>query len=375
MKILMTSHYTLPHRGGIEVIIEKLSAALVQQGHEVKIVSSKIEGINQPFLARREILGVKYIDPLMRLGVHYPLFSPQLFRILYQAVRWADIVHVQGMLYQNSLLALCMARRLNRPAVLTEHAAFVPYKRSFFNAIQQVAVNTIGKISLSSSDAITVHDSIVQQILAETLQVPSDKIIQFPLGVDTDIFHPVSRQAKQRLRRELAWDDRPKVLFIGNFVARKRIDLLIDALSEKFDIVLCGEGYHQFRVPKQVLVYPPMGHEQLARIYQAADLFVVPSSVETFSIVAYEAMASGLPVVMTHDLSHLTIAKSELVTFVAAEISALRYTIHSLLEDEDKRERIGQASVEWVKKNFSWGISISQHLAAYHKLLVENTTD
>lgn len=369
MKILMTSHYTLPHRGGIEIIIERLSAALVQQGHEVKIIASKIAGADSQNTPGRAFIGVRSFDPLMPLGVHYPFFSPELAPLTYRAVQWADIVHAQGMLYQNTLLALWLAHRLKRPALLTEHAGFVSYNHAFFNAIQRAGVHTIGRCSLSLSKLIIVHDSVVRQILIDASRIPPDRIRQIPLGVDTDIFYPVTLHAKQRLRAELGWDDRPKVLFIGNFVARKRIELLIGTLSKGFDIVLCGEGTPRFATPEGVLIYPPMGHEQLVKFYQAADLFVVPSSVETFSIVAYEAMACGLPVVMTDDLSHLTIARSGLVTFSMPEVPALRNAIRALLEDEDRRKGIGQASADWVRQNFSWVSSVSEHLAAYRLLL------
>ncbi len=373
MKLLITSHYTLPHRGGIETIVEKLSHALVEQGYQVRIVASKILGQSALSLPARQILGVPAFDPLKRYGAHYPLFAPSLAWVLLQQVRWADLVHAQGMLYLNTVLALLLARLLHRPAILTEHAGFVPYSNPFFNFIQSIAVHTLGRLSLTLSDAIIVPDTIVQQILEEKFSVPTQKIRRIPLGVDTALFHPLEDAQKRALRRELGWDDRPKVLFVGNYVARKRIPLLLETLSEQFDLVLCGEGYETTSLPPGVILSPPLEHEHLVKLYQAADLFVVPSSVETFAIVAYEAMASGLPVIMTNDLLHLTIRESGLVQFVEPTTNDLRQVIHRLLSFPEERRRIGQQSAEWVETRFSWKASIHQHLTVYNALLRPNS--
>lgn len=370
MKILMTSHYTLPHRGGIETIVEKLSLGLTEKGHEVHIVSSKIAGQDVFDLPHRRILGIPAFDPLKRHGVHYPIFYPTLFWKLIREVHWADLVHSQGMLYLTTLGALVFARLQKRPAILTEHAGFVSYNRPFLNFIQAIAVYTIGKLSIMLSDFVIVPDSIVQQILEKHLRVSPNKIFCIPLGVDTTLFHPLDDEEKRILRSELGWNARPKVLFVGNYVARKRISLLLESRSERFDVILCGEGYDRASLPADVICYPPLAHEHLAKLYQAADLFVVPSSVETFAIVAYEAMACGLPVVMTDDLHHLAIGKSGLVQFVAPNPDDLRRIIHHLLNSPEERYFLGKKSAEWVQTHFSWERTLDEHLKLYH-LLVE----
>ncbi len=369
MKILMTSHYTLPHQGGIEIIVEKLSSALAAQGHKIKVVASRHGQLSPQKINNREIINISAFDPLRNAGVHYPIFSPALIPIVYRAVRWADIIHVQGMLYQNTLLALWLAKLTNKPTVLTEHAGFVQYNRPFFNITQRIAVDILGRASLTLSRLVVVPDTIVREILVNDLNVPEDKVAQIPLGVDTDAFHPVSATAKKELRRELNWNNRPKVLFVGNFVARKRIHLLLDALSDQFDIVLCGEGTPPSPLPERVRSYPAMGHEKIAKLYQAADVFVIPSSVETFSIVAYEAMACGLPVIMTENLAHLTVAKSNLVKITSPNSGALQKQIHILINDPGEIQRLGLASAEWVQKNFSWNKSVNQHINLYERLL------
>ncbi|MEJ5241524.1 MAG: glycosyltransferase family 4 protein [Anaerolineales bacterium] len=369
MKVLLASHYTLPHRGGIETIIEKLSLGLATRNHQVRVVSSRVEGQEMFNSPNRQIIGVRAWDPLRRVGVHYPLFAPSLLLVLFRAVRWAQVVHVQGMLYQNSLLALLLGKLLRRPTVLTEHAGFVPYEQRAFNILQSIFVPILGRFSLWLSERVIVPDTIVQEILAARFPHFASKIVRIPLGVDTTLFHPVNAIEKQRLRSELGFDDRPKILFVGNFVARKRIPLLVEALPAECDLILCGEGTPPSNLPPNVFVYPPQGHAQLAKFYQAADLFVVPSSVETFAIAAYEAMACGLPVIMTQDLAHLTIKESGLVIFTPPNANDLHQTIQDLMQNEQIRTRLGEESAQWVKENYSWDAVVNRHIEEYQALL------
>ncbi len=369
MKILLTSHYTLPHRGGVETIIEKLSLGLTAKGHQVQVISSRVKGQDLFNTPNRKIVGVPAWDPLSRVGVHYPLFSPSLLPVLYHAIRWADIVHVQGMLYQNSLAALLLAKLLRRPTILTEHAGFVPYQRRIFNLLQSVFVPLLGGIALWLSDRVIVPDKIVQEILEARFHRFASKIKRIPLGVDTTLFHPVTLAEKQKLRNELGFDDRPKILFVGNFVPRKRIPLLVEALPPECDLILCGEGTPPSNLPSNVHVYPPQAHEQVAKLYQAADLFVVPSSVETFSIATYEAMACGLPVIMTTDLEHLSVKESGLVIFTAPVAEELGNAIRELLKQDEKRAWLGESSARWVKQNYTWDVIVGRHIEEYQRLL------
>jgi glycosyltransferase involved in cell wall biosynthesis len=369
MKILLTSHYTLPHRGGIETIVDKLSSGLAAHGHIVFVVASRVEGQELFNMPNRQIIGVTAWDPLSRVGVHYPLFSPRILPIIYRIIKYVDIVHAQGMLYQNSVLSLVLGKIMNIPTVVTEHAGFVHYQRRIFNILQNIFVPILGSLSLRLSNKIIVPDLVVQKILEKRFPRLSSKIICIPPGVDTTLFHPLSLPEKQNIRHKLGFDERPKILFVGNFVPRKRIPLLLKALPAECDLILCGEGTPPPNLPPNVRVYPPLSHESLAKLYQAADLFVVPSSVETFAIAAYEAMACGLPVIMTEDLSHLTIKESGLVTFVKPDPQELRTTIRELLKDPIKLREIGQRSALWVRENYSWIAVISRHIELYQSII------
>ncbi len=130
------------------------------------------------------------------------------------------------------------------------------------------------------------------------------------LAEDADTLRP----KRERLRNEYGLDQRPVVLFAGRLIPKKRADLLIRAFGEaresvEAELVIVGDG------PQRPMLEELVGELGLAdRIhfagfvqpaemptwYAMADLFVLPSS-ETWGVVVLEALASGLPVIVSDE--------------------------------------------------------------------------
>ena len=83
MKILIATHYFLPHKGGIEFVAYNQAKELVKKGHQVTIVSSKIgnepeEEIMDGIKVRR-VKAWNYFED--KQGVPYPIYSPKIFSV------------------------------------------------------------------------------------------------------------------------------------------------------------------------------------------------------------------------------------------------------------------------------------------------------
>ncbi|HVO36478.1 MAG TPA: glycosyltransferase family 1 protein, partial [Gemmatimonadales bacterium] len=123
-------------------------------------------------------------------------------------------------------------------------------------------------------------------------------------GIDRRAFSPAFRS--ESLRRQLGAPERPVLLYVGRLVREKNLLDLVAAterlaqLGDRFTLALVGDGPMTAELKRLLPAAHFAGFQQgadLARWYASADLFVFPSTTETFGNVILEAFASGLPVV------------------------------------------------------------------------------
>jgi glycosyltransferase involved in cell wall biosynthesis len=156
---------------------------------------------------------------------------------------------------------------------------------------------------------------------------------------------------------------RTALLSVGNWVARKGLLDLLDALARLPDdaatLHLVGdpdtEPAYAARVRTRlaapelagrVVVHGPLPVEQVAALYAAADAFVLASRREPYGTVYGEAMAAGLPVVgyAAGNLPHLATDGGEGLVVRPGDVEALAAALRRLVDDEALRARLGQAA-------------------------------
>lgn len=370
MRILTVAHYTLPHVGGIEVLVDELGGALVRQGHEVTVVSSHT-GLTTAVTVEKgvRLIRVPAWNVLERwLDVPYPLFAPSLPWVLRREVRRADVVHVHGVLYLSSWCALLWAWWCGKPIVLTEHVGFVRYEQQLLNWIQRAALAVVTPIMLRRADAAIAYNARVHQWLAG--QTPFPERLHFvPNGVDTERFRPASEAERQHARQRLGIvSARPLAMFAGRFVQKKRVDLLLEAADGSFDLALCGPGEPP-EPPRSGTVHHVgnVSHARMPEIYRAADVFVMPSHGEGFPVAIMEAMASGLPVVAVRDPTYdRHVGKDEMIQTDATADGIRAALTHLLGNTADRRQR-GQAARQRALADFSLTACAARHAAIYEQ--------
>ena len=133
-----------------------------------------------------------------------------------------------------------------------------------------------------------------------------------PLGMERDVFQPVSEDQRLALRKKLGLPEKAQViLYVGRFSPDKDTGLLLRAWEKMEEIrpegwtgVMVGDGQMKGDVEKFIRKHPRIRHvpylqtqKELAEWYQAADLLIHPGRWETFGLVLLEAQACGLPVI------------------------------------------------------------------------------
>ncbi len=239
------------------------------------------------------------------------------------------------------------------------------------------------------------------------LDVPDERVVAVPNGVDVDLFssRALDREAFWRrvlVERPRGWrPDQPAgtvgyetneamalaagtvLLYVGRFTKVKRLDRLISAfgraqqrLEAPAGLVLVGghpgewEGEHpaqiaaRLRVP-QVFLAGWQTHEELPDFFSASDAVVLSSEREQFGQAIVEGMACGLPAIATRSLGPAAIIEDGHTGWLVEpdDELALAMALIEVVEHRHERERRGRLARVAARERFSWS-GASRQLAA-----------
>ncbi|MDP4020949.1 MAG: glycosyltransferase family 4 protein [Candidatus Adlerbacteria bacterium] len=362
MKVLVVSHYYPPHVGGLELVAFYQATLLAEKGHSVTVVTSKVSAEERSGVFKGvEVIRVRALNLFeKKWGVPFPIFSPQLLFVLWRAAKKADVVHIHDAFYISSFLAALCARLQKKPVVLMQHVEMVNHPSALITFAQKLVYATTGAYIFRASTKILTLNDRVEQFLVKQGVLPS-KLVQFSNGVDTELFHPVSLEQKKALREKLHLSsDKKIVLFVGRFVPKKGFHKLLAIDNDAYQLVFCG-GTRPVSAPKNTVFLGTMPHKDTAQVYQAADIFVLPSEGEGFPLSVQEAMASGLPVITTNDVGYKRYGfDPNLICLIDNPTSSsVQAAIDMILSDEKRIDKMSKYSREYVLAHFSWPIVIN----------------
>jgi glycosyltransferase involved in cell wall biosynthesis len=191
-----------------------------------------------------------------------------------------------------------------------------------------------------------------------------------PRGVDAELFHPSKR------RRDA--NDRDQVLgFVGRLSVEKNVALLAEVQGElermghksfRFLIVGWGaeEGWLRARLPRAEFAGVLKG-EALSSAYANMDLFVFPSHTDTFGNVVLEALASGVPAIVTPDGGPRTIVQDGETGRIVPD-GEFAAAVAGVLGDPEKHAEMRLVAREFAL-TMSWDSVFEGVYAAYEELL------
>jgi len=210
----------------------------------------------------------------------------------------------------------------------------------------------------------------ISEYTADSLKTfrPVAKITVIYNGVDLKQFKPEKRN-KFYVGMKLNLDDSRKIFtFVGALIRRKQPQIFIELAKHfpEIQFVLVGKDDPEIdfsgkiKEAKNIFWIKEMSREDIAVLLASSDLFIFPSLFEGFGMVVAEAMASGLPVVVSPDSG-----PEELVRdgggFVVSrknnekqEISQFAEAIKRLLADSEKIKRMKLLARQQASKKFNW---------------------
>lgn len=178
------------------------------------------------------------------------------------------------------------------------------------------------------------------------------------------------------------------ILFVGNLEPRKNLVTLFHAyrslpqsLKKRFPLVIAGaSGWHTKDWRKTLQLFPQdekpiltgyVPQNILPQLYRGASLFVYPSFYEGFGLPVIEAMASGVPVLVSNTTSLPELVKKAGILVNPYDVNELRDSMNELLKDEKRRIELSLKGIERAKQ-FSWEKYARETLEVYKEVSVLN---
>jgi glycosyltransferase involved in cell wall biosynthesis len=179
------------------------------------------------------------------------------------------------------------------------------------------------------------------------------KMSIFPRGTDAELFHPRFRDPA--FLRSKGVPDATNLLYVGRVARDKNLDFLLDCFRELLaagldvNLVVVGDGPYlaDFRLRcegERVFFLGYLDGEELSRAYASSDVFVFPSTTDTYGNVVLEAQASGLPVVVSNVGGPKEIIRRDVSGFVTNVDETAEFVshVHALIDSPRLRDSMGR---------------------------------
>lgn len=341
------------------------------------------------------------IDALKSVGIESIFFSPiippveerpvPMFKVpsvvfpLYKDYRYAvpgrkslekklrefgpDLMHIHSPCPLGQA-AVRYGQRNGIPVVATYHTHFPSYAKYYkIRALEMCSWNYLRKLYNDCARVYVPSEPIRDELRSHGF-VTTELL---PHGVDTGEFNPSYRSEEWRSANGLT--GKTVLLFVGRLVWEKDLRVLATAYqtltAKRTDIVfvLAGDGPIRDELARMMpgaLFLGQQSGKALSRVYASSDIFVFPSTTETFGNVTIEAMASGLPPVCAREGGAGGLITRGVTGLLAEPRDAEDFTRHIefMLDFPTERRNIAEAALRFAREQ-SWDNIFARLFASY----------
>ena len=284
-----------------------------------------------------------------------------------------DIIHINSPC-PLGYAAVKYGQKHNIPVVATYHTHFASYAKYYnIKALEYFGWSYLKNLYNKCEKVFVPSKPIMHE-----LSLHGFKTIEYlPHGVDTDIFNPVFRS--ENWKKELGIQGKTALLFAGRLVWEKDLATLAETYkllsSKRNDLafVLAGDGPVKddlIRLMPGAVFLGQISGVKLSTAYASSDIFVFPSTTETFGNVTVEAMASGIPPICAREGGAYGIINEEVNGLIAAPRNPrdLAEKIELLADNPGLRKQLAQNAVYFAGTQ-SWDNIFDRLFASYGEII------
>ena len=393
LHIAMLSAEYPPRWGGMGSTVYHLSAALVELGHRITVITREGGGkaLEQQGVNIRE---VKWLYAPMAFTKSYGKYALSDLKKLHSQDP-VDVVHLHCPMISWTESQFKECKQNVAPIVSSLHGSWLGERDGLRTAAEQkeaavwanpndlAILLTAGhyakyeRAAVNGSDVCVANSHATKEDFLERYSPPADwncQVIHW--GVDTEMFHP-SGEAKDT--------ETNQILAVGRLAARKGYGSLLRAFAQvnqknpETKLLIVGRGSLKKRlviqarrlgISSSVRIDSGMPFDKLAEEFRNADLVVYPSYYEGQGLIPLEAMASGTPVAtVNHGPLPEMVDDSVGALFTMADTDSMSSAILGLLNNPEGLVTRGTTGRERVLKNFTFGRNAEDFSQIYSQLV------
>ncbi len=378
MRILMLNYEFPPVGGGGGYVTYYLAKNMARQGHEVYLITSQFKGLPKDeevdgFFVHRVPVLRKRADICQVYEMFSYIVSAGFYSLKFAKEFHPDVVQVFFGI-PSGPVGWMLKKVYGLPYVVFLGGRDVPRPNpdpNYYRLLYGILAPAIKSIWRHATRVVACSDGLRNLALKFA---PNAQISVIPDGIDLKKFRPVRREVEPGVVR---------ILTIGRLIPRKGIQFLIRSLpnaiknaNRNFEVEIVGDGPYrkelvqlaaELKVSHKLNFVGTVPYEHLATSYQEADIFVLCSLAEGMPLVVLEAMASGLPIVASsvQGIEDLVAANGYL--FKPGDWYSLATKLVSLINDGQKRIKMGRESIRRVQK-YDWENIANAYLNIYESI-------
>jgi glycosyltransferase involved in cell wall biosynthesis len=362
--------------GGPSVAVVGMCRALQARGFHVLLAATDADGSHRLDVVHERPTNYQEVPAIFFRRVWSEAFkwSPGLSRWAHGHVRDFDLVHVHGVFSHSALAAGSACEKAGVPYVVRPLGTLDPWSVRQKLLKKQVLFR-FGVRALLGGAAAIHYTSDDERTLAERVVSGLPPGVVVPLGIDETLFADATDGAVDDVRR---------LVTVSRLHPKKNIDLVIDAfhaLSEdetvrRWELVVAGDGDPAYvaslqerarRGParRRISFRGWLASGEKTMLLKSSHLFVLPSEQENFGLSVAEAIACGVPVVVTPGVNLAPEIEARGAGWVTAKDAAsLMATLREAMASDSERQRRGQAA-RALAQRFRWS-AVADELGRFY---------
>jgi glycosyltransferase involved in cell wall biosynthesis len=382
MKVLHIAPSLYAEWGGPAKVVTDLAEALSKKGAHITIFAP-VEENKAGAPGKLEHVDVK-LFPKSFLSRSWTSYSPALAKALMEQISEFDLIHIHEIWHYPHFAAYRAAKFAKKPFIITIHGQLEPWclnHKAFKKKIYSLLVQ---RRILEKASAL--HALTEGELKNVSNFVHNSNMVLIPNGLNVEEY----AKLPQRERTEILYPElrgKKVILFLGRIHPVKGLDMLARAfkgIREKRDdihLVIAGLDSYDHKseivdilksdeaVGSTTFTGIVTGNRKLA-ILSRADIFVLPSHSEGFSMSSLEAMACGLPLVITKQCNFPEVEQRGAGRVIDPDTDSLAKALMGLLDHPDLCNQMGQNGKRLVEEKFTWDSVADKMIAAYEEILI-----